>query len=125
VFALALHPHSDVGDGSFSAEAMQTMAFDMNKNLPVGAKVRVAEPMEPPDWSTWDDDKGRTSGTVKKRLQGMFFRGDKKVVAEIVYIAKETEREKLRRNGQIKVRLRDPSGAMLTITADPAKLTRA
>jgi hypothetical protein len=101
------------------------MGFNLNRNLPVGAKVRVVEPTEPPEWSVWDDDKGRTSGPVKKRLHGMFFRGDKKVTAEVVYVAKETDREKLRRKGQIKVRLRDPSGATLTITADPGKLVRA
>ena len=101
------------------------MAFNENKYIAVGTKVKVIEPMEVPEWSTWDDDKGRTSGSVKKRLQGMFFRGDKKVHAEIVYIAKESVRDKLRRQGQIKVRLRDPSGAMLVITADPAKLVKA
>ena len=100
------------------------MAFNESKYLAVGTKVKVAEPMEVPEWSTWDDDKGRTSGSVKKRLQGMFFRGDRKVVGEIVYIAKDSVREKLRRNGQIKVRIKDQSGSMLVITADPAKLVK-
>jgi hypothetical protein len=100
------------------------MAFNESKYLAVGAKVKVIEPMEVPEWSTWDDDKGRTSGPVKKRLQGMFFRGDKKVVGEIVYISKESVREKLRRNGQVKVRVRDQSGSILVITADPAKLVK-
>lgn len=101
------------------------MSFDLNKNLAVGTRVRVAEPMEIPEWSTWDDDKGRTSAVAKKRMQGMFFRGDKKIVGEVMYISKETDREKLRRLGQVKVRLRDPSGCALVITADPTKLVRA
>ena len=92
--------------------------------MAVGTKVRVNDPMEVPEWSTWDDDKGRTSGPVKKRLQIAFFKGDKKVSAEIVYVSKESEREKLRRKGQIKVRVKDQSGCMLTITADPARLTK-
>ncbi len=100
------------------------MAFNESKHLAVGTKVRVNDPMEVPEWSTWDDDKGRTSGPVKKRLQTSFFKGDKKVSAEIVYVSKESEREKLRRKGQIKVRVKDQSGCMLTITADPARLTK-
>jgi len=94
-------------------------------NLAAGTKVRVIEPMDVPEWSEWDDDKGRCSTPVKKRLQTMFFKGEKKVGAEIIYIAKETERDKLRRLGRIKVRLRDPSGASVVITADSGNLTRA
>ncbi|MDM8005783.1 MAG: hypothetical protein QUV05_06490 [Phycisphaerae bacterium] len=101
------------------------MAFDGNKYLAVGSKVRIAESMEVPDWSTWDDDHGRISSQIKKRLQTMFFKGNGKITAEVVYIAKESEREKLRRLGRIKVRLRDPSGCMLVITADPTQLESA
>lgn len=100
------------------------MAFDSSKFLAVGAKVRVIKPMEIPNSSTWDDDKGRTSSAVKRRLQTMFFQGNGKVMAEVVYVARESERDKLRRKGQIKIRVRDPSGAMLNITADPAKLVK-
>lgn len=100
------------------------MSFDNNKNLAAGTKVKVSEPMEVPEWSEWDDDKGRISGSVKKRLQQQFFRGDQKLVAEVVYISSEEERERLRRKGQVKVRIRDQSGCAITITADPAKLTR-
>ncbi|GMU22143.1 MAG: hypothetical protein AMXMBFR13_22310 [Phycisphaerae bacterium] len=98
------------------------MAFENLKILPVGAKVRVAEAMDPPDDVTWDDDAGRTSGLLKKRLITSFFKGDPRIVGEVVYIAKESEREKLRRKGLVKVRLRHQSGSMLTITAAPAVL---
>ncbi len=100
------------------------MAFDMKKFLAVGARVKVAEPIEVPDWSKWDDDRGRTSSTVKKRLQSLFFRGQKNITAEVVYIGKESEREKLRRTGRVKLRIRDQAGSMLTILADPEKLVR-
>ena len=99
------------------------MALNGKAYLGVGAKVRIIEPMDTPDWSTWDDDKGRTSATIKKRLQSMFFQGNKKIQAEVLYIARESERARLRRKGQIKLRLRDASGSMLNITADPAFLT--
>lgn len=98
------------------------MSFDMKKFMAVGTKVRVAEPMDVPEYSEWDDDHGRTSAMLKKRLQAMFFRGDRKMAAEIVYISKESERDRLRRKGLVKIRLKDPAGSMLTITADPAKL---
>ena len=97
----------------------------ISKTFSAGTKVRVAEAMDVPEWSEWDDDKGRTSGGLKRRLQQQFFRGDKKVRAEVVYIAKESEREALKRKGQIKLRVKDQSGCMLVITADPAKLVAA
>ena len=100
------------------------MAFDVKKFLAVGAKVRVDSAIEVPSWSQWDDDKGRTSGNVKKRMQALFFKGDKKITGEVVYVGKESERESLRRQGRVKIRLRDPSGTAWTITADPAKLKR-
>src|SRR5438552_18085729 len=100
------------------------MAFDTNKNLAAGTKVRIAEAMDIPEWSKWDDDAGRISSSVKKRLQQMFFRGDKKLTAEVVYIASEEERERLRRKGQVKVRVRDQSGCAITLTADPANLVK-
>ncbi|MBP7935613.1 MAG: hypothetical protein KA354_13285 [Phycisphaerae bacterium] len=101
------------------------MAIDPSKNLAAGTKVRVVAPMEVPEWSEWDDDKGRCSTPVKKRLQSMFFKGEQKVAAEIVYIARETERDELRRLGRVKVRLRDPSGSTVVVTAESAKLTKA
>ncbi len=98
------------------------MSFDGNKYLAVGAKVRVAAPMEVPDWSTWDDDHGRISASIKKRLQTMFFKGSDKITAEIIFVSKESEREKLRRQGRVKVRLRDQSGCTLVITAESGQL---
>ncbi len=101
------------------------MSFDGNKYLAVGTKVRVANPTEVPEWSTWDDDHGRISPSNKRRLQGLFFQGSNRVTAEVVYVGKEADRDKLRRLGRIKIRLRDPSGSSLVITADPAQLESA
>ena len=98
------------------------MAFGGSKHLAAGVKVRVAEPMAVPDWSVWDDDGGRTSSSVKRRLQAKFFQGNRKLAAEVLYIPKQSEREKLRRLGRVKVRVRDQSGCMLSIIADPTHL---
>jgi uncharacterized protein YhfF len=96
-----------------------------NKFLAVGTKVRVTQPSEPPDWSTWEDDSGRTSGQVKKRLQQLFFRGDKRVTAEIVYVSSESERDALKRKGLTKVRVKEAAGSSITITAELANLQKA
>ena len=98
------------------------MSFGSSKHLAVGTKVRVAEPMDVPEDSKWEDDHGRISPSLKKRIQAQFFKGEKKLVAEVMYIAKESEREKLRRKGLIKIRVRDPAGSILILTADPSKL---
>ena len=99
------------------------MAFE-NKAMSVGQKVRVKDPVDPPDGIEWDDDAGRTSGLLKKRLIASFFKQDKRITAEVVYIAKESEREKLRRRGLVKIRLRHQSGSMLTICVEPRFLTK-
>lgn len=100
------------------------MSFGARKDFAAGTKVMMGEPGEIPEWSTWDDDKGRISGPVKKRLQSMFFRADRKISAEVVYIASEEERDRLRRKGRVKVRIRDQSGCAIVITADPSKLVK-
>jgi hypothetical protein len=79
--------------------------------------------MDVPENVAWDDDGGRTSGLLKKRLIASFFKQDKRITAEVVYIAKETERERLRRKGLVKLRLRHQSGSMLNITVEPRYLT--
>ena len=98
------------------------MALDV-KSLTVGSKVMVSQPMDAPDGVKWDDDKGRTSGLLKKRLIASFFKQDQRITAEVVYIGKESEREALRRKGLVKIRLRHISGSMLTICTDPRYLT--
>jgi len=95
------------------------------KQLAAGVKIRVITPGEPPPWSEWEDDHGRTAPPVKKRMQQMFFRGDRKIAAEIVFIGSESERDELRRKGRVKVRLKEAAGTVLVITADAANLQKA
>ncbi len=94
-------------------------------SLGAGVRVRVRKPGPVPEWSDWDDDGQRTSTPVKKRLQTLFFRGDKRVIAEIVYVSSESLRQKLTSKNQIKVELRDPAGASIVITADATNLVTA
>jgi len=90
--------------------------------LTAGVKVKVKEPGTVPVWSEWDDDQQRTSTPVKKRLQQLFFQGDKRTVAHVVYIASETLRERLRAKGQVKVEVRSPSGASIVLLAEASNL---
>lgn len=93
-------------------------------SLAAGTRVKVKQPGLVPEWSVWDPCQ-RTSNAVKKRLQTMFFRGDRRVSAEIVYIASESVRQRLRAQGRIKVELRDVAGSSVVILADANNLRSA
>lgn len=96
------------------------MVSASSKFVPAGTKVRVVEPGPVPAYSKWEDDKQRTSTPVKRRLQELFFKGDRKIQAEVVYVSSESERDRLRLKGQVKVQLRDPAGSCIVITAESA-----
>lgn len=97
----------------------------MQQVLSPGAKVKLVAPMEVPAWCQWDDDRGRVATHAKNVIRQRFFKGDPKVGAEIVYVANETERTKLRKLGRAKIRLRMPSGDSIVIIAELASLTKA
>lgn len=95
------------------------------KSISAGTRVKIRNPGEVPDWSMWDDDGQRVSNSVKRRLQQLFFRADRRVYGTVVYIIKESEREKLRRNGWVKVEVRDSAGSTVIFTADAENLNAA
>jgi hypothetical protein len=97
----------------------------MKQVFTIGSKVRLTAPMEAPIWCEWDDDRGRVSNHVKATIRDRFFKCDTKVGAEIIHIPSEVEREKLRKLGRTKVRLRMPSGEGIIITVELAHLTKA
>jgi len=97
----------------------------LQKVIAAGSTVRIAKPGPVPEWSVWDEDGHRTSTYVKKRLQQLFFRGDKRVSASVVYVGNESVRERLKAKRQVKLELRDPAGASVVILADVANLIAA
>lgn len=101
------------------------MVASSGKFLAAGTRVRISEPGPVPTWSTWDDDNQRTSNHVKRRLQTLFFKGDRRVSAEVLYIGNESVRDKLRADGRVKVQLRDPAGSIIIVTAPTANLKKA
>jgi hypothetical protein len=92
--------------------------------LPAGGRVRVKAPTSVPEWSVWDPCQ-RTSTSTKRRLQELFFRGDKRIQGEVVYITSESLRKRLRNQGRTKVELRDSAGASIVIVADAKNLRMA
>jgi hypothetical protein len=100
------------------------MVASGGKFMSAGTRVRIEAPGPVPNWSTWDDDGQRTSTPVKRRLQQLFFNGDRKIQAEVVYVGNESERDRLRNLGRVKVQLRDPAGCMIVLTAEAASLKR-
>lgn len=93
-------------------------------SLSAGTRVRVKETGSVPEWSNWDPCQ-RSSTSVKRRMQTAFFKGDKRIQGEIVYIASESLRERLRRDNRVKVQLRDAAGVQIVIVADPENLIAA
>jgi hypothetical protein len=96
----------------------------MKQMLSAGSKVKLVGAMPVPPWCTFDDDRGRVSTHVKNVIRERFFAADPKLSAEIVHVPNETEREKLRKAGRSKVRVRMPSGDTVTITVETDKLTK-
>lgn len=92
------------------------------KYMGAGTRVKILNPGAVPQWSTWDDDGQRTSTPVKKRLQQLFFKGDRRISAEVIYIGSEGERDRLRSRGHVKIQLRDAAGSIIVITADTENL---
>jgi len=101
------------------------MVAASGKFLSAGTKVRIREGGPVPTYSSWDDDGQRTSTPVKKRLQSLFFKGDRKVQAEVVFISSEGERDRLRSKGLVKVQLRDSAGSIIIVTAASEALVAA
>ena len=97
----------------------------MTQALSVGSKVKITAAMFAPQWCIWDDDRGRSSTSTKGKLRQKFFSGDKRLTVEVAYVALESERDKLREAGHTKVRVREPSGAVIVIPVEVATLTRA
>lgn len=96
-----------------------------SRSLTAGTRVKVSRPGPVPQYSTCDDDGQRTSPAVKRRLQTLFFQGDKRVNASVVYVSSESVRDRLKAKGHVKVELRDPAGSRVVILAEVTSLVAA
>jgi hypothetical protein len=97
----------------------------MKQAISAGMKVKLVAPMAVPTWCEFDDDRGRVSKHVKQAIRDRFFKADPKLTAEILHISREGEREKLRKAGRTKVRVRMSSGDTVVLTVEVEKLVRA
>ncbi len=93
--------------------------------MAAGTRVKVKTPGTVPPWSVWEFDGHRVANSVKRRLQQLFFQGDRRVSATLVYITAESERERLRRDGRVKVEVRNAAGNSVVITAGAEDLQAA
>ena len=93
--------------------------------ISAGSRVRVIQPGPVPVTSKWDDDRQRSSPSVKRRLQTLFFKGDRRIHSQVVYIGSESIRERLKQKNQVKVELRDAAGSSIVITAEADNLRQA
>ncbi len=93
--------------------------------ISAGSRVKVIRPGPVPVTSKWDDDRQRSSPSVKRRLQALFFKGDSRVSSQIVYIGSESLRQRLKQKKQVKVELRDAAGSSIVITAEADNLKQA
>ena len=93
-------------------------------SVSAGARVRITSPGPVPVWSVWDPCQ-RTSTTVKRRLQELFFKGDKRVQAQVTYIASEALRDRMRKLNRAKIEVRDAAGATVVLLADTGNLQAA
>ncbi len=109
---------------SITAFGGGTMSTSGAKHLASGTVVRVVNSGPIPVWTKWDDDRGRTSAQVKRRVMQLFFSGDKRIQAEVVWIPSESARNELTRKGRVKVKCKESSGTTLTFTADATNLKK-
>ena len=93
--------------------------------LTAGARVKIKTPGPVPAGSSWDCDGQRTSTSVKRKMQQLFFKGDKRISGQVVYISRESERVRLKRDGNVKVEIRDAAGVILVLTTPADSLTAA
>ena len=96
-----------------------------SKYMTAGTRVKVATPGPVPVTSVWDDDRQRSSPNVKRRLQALFFKGDRRITSQVVYVGSESMRERLKKKNQMKVELRDAAGSRIVITADVDNIMQA
>lgn len=100
------------------------MMLKSARHYVAGTCVKVTAPSTVPECSAWDSDRQRTSTSMKRRLQQLFFKGDRRVTGRVVYVGSESTRQQLNKKGMIKIELRDAAGSRIVITADPDNLRR-
>lgn len=85
-----------------------------NAELPANTKVRVARPGPPPDDVKFVKDVNVNPRTRKQLVEG-FWKGQRSISGHVGFVANESDRDRLRRDGKMLVRISDLSAQHVDI----------
>lgn len=88
--------------------------MSINTELPANSKVKVARPGPPPEDVKFIKDLNINPRTRKQLLAG-FWKGQRSISGHVAFVANESDRERLRRDGKIMVRISDLSAQHVDI----------
>lgn len=87
-------------------------------------KVTVAEPGQPPQDLKWVKDLHVNPRTRKQLIEG-FWNQHRRISGQVMFVASDSEREKLRREGKVMVRISDLSAQHITVIVPATLLKKA
>jgi hypothetical protein len=82
--------------------------------LSANSKVKVVMPGPPPEDLKWVKDLRLNPRTRKQLIEG-FWKGQRTIHGHVAFVANEADRDRLRREGKVMVRLSDLSAQQVTI----------
>ena len=86
----------------------------MKTVLSTSTKVQVANPGSPPNNLEWVRDIHINPRTRKQLIEG-FWKRKRGVSGQVAYVANESDRERLRKEGKLRILIRDPSSQTITV----------
>lgn len=93
-----------------------------HKELSANCIVKVIQPGAPPTDIEWVRDVHVNPRTRRQLIEG-FWKGHRGISGQVAYVANESERDRLRRQGKVLIHLRDVSAQKVSIIV-PAALLR-
>lgn len=79
-----------------------------HSELSAGTKVKIAQPGPPPEELKWVKDLRLNPRTRKQLIEG-FWKGQRTISGHVAFVRNESDRERLRKEGKVVVRISDLS----------------
>ena len=95
-----------------------------NLELPANTKVKVARPGPPPDSIKCLKDVHVNPRTRKQLIEG-FWKGTRSISGHVAFIGNETDRERLRHDGKMMVRISDLSAQHVDVVVPVSEILPA
>ena len=86
----------------------------MKTVLSTSTKVQVTDPGSPPNNVEWVRDIHINPRTRKQLIEG-FWKRKRGISGQVAYVANESDRTRLRKEGKLRIQIRDPSAQAITI----------